>query len=365
MLQVAASVGMTEEKAPLLMSVYMLSCLVFSIPAGLVVEKASTKRVLALSAGLAAIGSGLGAYLGNASGLLASRGLEGMGFVLMCIAIPVAVTKYTDPKNLGVVMGACSIWVSLGSIFALNTVPALSRSYNWQGIWWIYAGMTLAIVAVFYVLFGVDPDRVEGAQSSASREDVPQRSFKEAFQNKNLLLPSIGFLTFNFNMMAMFTFFPVFAQSSGLMDVGKASFLASFPMILSLVSAPVFGRLSDKVGHKSLYMLTILGGGVGVALMFVKSMAVIWIGAITLGLVGTATPSLIFSSVGKLIPSHDLIAKSNGIVVLLQNAGLFLSSSLFGGLVRSFGNSYTKAGLMLIPLAIVSAALVSRAKYNE
>ena len=390
MIEVANSVGLTDDKAPLLMSAFMLACFALSLPAGLLVEKAKVKHAIALAACFSAAGSAVGAYAGSAPALLFSRGLEGAGFVLMCIAIPVAVSTYINPKDLGLVMGICSVWISLGSILAYNTVPLLGNSYSWGGIWKIYAVLTVAGIALFWVLFGSDPasgsvKRAESAgrdpasgsakpveatpgtatEISATGEPAAKPSLAAAFGNRNLILPSIGFMAFNINMIAMFTFFPVSVTAAGLMTIEQASFIASLPMILSLGSLPLFGKLADRVGHKSLYMLTLFGGGVGVGLMFVKSTPVILAGAVLLGLVGSATPGLIFSSIGKLIPSQDLIAQSNGIVILFQNAGLFISTALFGVLVTALGGNYTIAGLLLIPMTLFAVGLVSAAKYNE
>lgn len=375
MIEVANSVGLTDDKAPLLMSAFMLACFALSLPAGLLVEKAKVKHAIALAACFSAVGSAVGSYAGSATVLLISRGLEGAGFVLMCIAIPVAVSTYINPKDLGLVMGICSVWISLGSILAYNTVPLLGNSYSWGGIWKIYAVLTVAGIALFWVLFGSDPasgsakpvEVTPGAATeiSATGEPAAKPSLAAAFGNRNLILPSIGFMAFNINMIAMFTFFPVSVTAAGLMTIEKASFIASLPMILSLGSLPLFGKLADRVGHKSLYMLTLFGGGVGVGLMFVKSTPVILAGAVLLGLVGSATPGLIFSSIGKLIPSQDLIAQSNGIVILFQNAGLFISTALFGVLVTALGGNYTIAGLLLIPMTLFAVGLVSAAKYNE
>jgi MFS family permease len=124
MIEVANSVGLTDDKAPLLMSAFMLACFALSLPAGLLVEKAKVKHAIALAACFSAAGSGVGSYAGSATVLLISRGLEGAGFVLMCIAIPVAVSTYVNPKDLGLVMGICSVWISLGSILAYKHGPA-------------------------------------------------------------------------------------------------------------------------------------------------------------------------------------------------------------------------------------------------
>lgn len=399
--QVGEAVGLSADRAPWLMSVFMLVCLIFAIPAGALVQKMQAKQALLLSVALVAAGSIFGAFSSSAVPLLISRGLEGVGFLIISIAIPVAAVTHADPARIGMVMGICGVWISMGSIVAFNTAPALMDHTGWHGVWWVYAAFTIVSMSIFTVTFkgknnytkspgdgvvsegvpledGVVPEGVPLEDGFYSKDitlaDTAETNrntgkqdggLKEAARNKNLIFASIGFMIYNFTLMSMITFFPVYATGTGLLPLAKASFIASLPMILSLVGSPVIGRLADSFSPKKLYSLTLLCGGIGAALMFSETIPMIIVGAAILGFVGAATPSLMFSSLGKLVPRRELIAPSNGIVVLFQNTGMFLASLLFGTLVNAMEGRFTLTALILIPLAIIAAVLVFLTDFGE
>lgn len=364
MMGVAESVGLHPDKAPMLMSVFMLVCLVFAVPAGALVERMQAKSVLLLAAAIVAAGSVAGALSNSAGALLFTRGIEGLGFLIMSIAVPVAAVSYANPKRIGLVMGICGVWISVGSIVAFNSVPVLSRHTGRQGIWWVFAIFTVAAIIVFMVFFKGKKEN-NNNEVKSNVEKKPKKGLGDAVKNKNLIFASTAYLIYNFNLMAMITFFPVFAVSAGLMDLGKASFTASLPMIISLLGSPIMGRLADSLGHKWLLCISMFCAGIGVTLMFVKSTSLIMAGAVILGLIGATTPALMFSSLGKLIPDKNLIAQSNGIVVLFQNMGMFLASFFFAGIAKTFGGSFTLAGMVLIPFTIVSVLLIFFTNYKS
>ena len=99
--------------------------------------------------------------------------------------------------------------------------------------------------------------------------------------------------------------------------------------------------------------------------MFANTMGVVVAGTLILGLVGVASPPLIFSSISKMVPKQSLLAKSNSIVVLFQNSGMFLASFIFGKLALAFGGDYSKAGLLLLPFSLLAAVLILFINYNK
>lgn len=355
MIQIGESVGMSADKAPWLMSIFMLVCLIFAIPAGTLVQRMNAKGALLFSAALVTAGSIIGSLSTTALPLLISRGVEGVGFLIISVAIPVAAVTHSDPKKIGMVMGICGVWISVGSIAAFNTAPVLMFRVGWHGVWWIYTVFTIVSMILFALGF-------KGRKALPPLEEESS-SLLDAAMNKNLIFPSISFLIYNFILMSMITFFPGYATGAGLMQLNRASFIASLPMILSLAGSPIIGRLADSFSHKWLYSLTLMCAGIGATLMFSKNISQILIGAAILGLIGAATPGLMFSSLGKLVSKESLIAPSNGIVVLFQNMGMFLASLLFGSIAGAFGGSYTLASIILIPLAIVGTGLIILTDY--
>ncbi len=360
--QVSVSVGLSEVNAPWIMSIFLLVCLVLSIPAGALVQRMQTRPVFLLSAVFVIAGSIAGAISTAAVPLLISRGVEGLGFLIISVALPVAAVINAEPKKIGTVMGICIVWISTGQIAAFNTVPKLIAPIGWRGIWWVYALLTAAAILFFMLAF---KEKRIPLKKRNDKGYINNARIADAFKNRNLIFPSVGFLVYNFCLMAVVTFFPGYSTSSGLLSLGKASFVASLPMILCLIGSPILGRLADRYSHKWLYSLTLLCGGIGSALMFTKSISTIILGAVILGFIGAATPCLMFSSLRWLVASEDLLAKSNGIVVLFQNAGMFLATLTFGILARAFGGNYTLASLILIPMTIISVILVFFTDYKE
>ncbi|MDD4715600.1 MAG: MFS transporter [Oscillospiraceae bacterium] len=357
---IANELGFSAAAAPWLMSVFTLVCLVFAAPASLLIQRMRMKWVMLLSGAVVVAGSVLGAISPNGAFLLVSRSMEGFGFLLMSVAIPVAAAMYSTPSKIGLVMGICGVWISTGQILAFNTAPALFIHTGWRSVWWGYA--LFVVAALVILLFGFHSWDAAPSPRAAQAENIRLR---DAVKNKNLLFPSVGFLVYNFSLMAVVTFFPGYATGSGLLSLRQASFVASLPMIFCLIGSPVLGRLTDRFGHKWLYALSLLCGGAGATLMFSKSVPLIVAGAAILGLIGAATPSLMFSSLGKLVPSMDWLAPSNGVAVLFQNAGMFLASLSFGYLVKAAGGNYTLSAMILLPLTAVSVILVFFTRYKE
>ena len=360
MTKVALSIGLPPEGGPWLMTVFLLVCLIFAIPAGMFVQRAGPKKSLLISMALVTAGSLIGFFFPSPALLLLSRGVEGLGFLLISVAIPVAAAVYVNPAKIGMVMGISMVWISVGQIIAFNSAPRLASLGGWPLVWVIYGVFTLLAAGAIFLAFRGEVEKGEVKAGNGGQNS----SMVDALKNKNLIFPSVGFMTFNFCLIVVVTFFPEYASMSGLMSLKEASFIASLPMVFSLVGSPILGKLADRVGHKGLYSLSVLAAGAGSTLMFVPSLPVIMGGAALLGFIGAAAPCLIFSSLGKLSPP-ELLAQSNGIVVLFQNGGMFLGVLLFPLLIKAFPGNYLPAASFMALLSIVAATLVSFTLYRE
>ena len=91
--------GMSPQAGSWLMSVFTAVGIFLSIPAGSLAKKAGPKRVLMLGCGVIVLGSVVGALAGSSLVLIASRLVEGIAFVLITVAAPLAIEKYVSPAN--------------------------------------------------------------------------------------------------------------------------------------------------------------------------------------------------------------------------------------------------------------------------
>ena len=238
--EVAQSLSMSSSSAPWLMSVFTVTGILLSITAGGFVQKMKSKRLFLAAAVFMALGSFIGAYAQTGSTMLGSRVLEGLGFLVVAVAGPVAVGRYCAPEQIGRAMGIWAVWVATGQIVAFNLTPALMGAMGWRGIWQLYAVITLAMAAVLVLTLR----ETKGVASAQKTSSGPAVSPMSVLKNHHLIFASFSFTIFNLLLLAVLTFLPGHAVQSSLMSVSEASFAATIPMIGCLIGSPIMGKLS-------------------------------------------------------------------------------------------------------------------------
>jgi len=91
--------------------------------------------------GLAAIGAGsaLGALAAGAGGLIASRVLEGLGFLAVIVSAPGLIAAATARPRLGIAFGLWSTYMPFGVSLIVAASPPLLERFGWRGAWVLVA----------------------------------------------------------------------------------------------------------------------------------------------------------------------------------------------------------------------------------
>jgi predicted MFS family arabinose efflux permease len=358
--EVAKALSMGSASAPWLMSVFPITGIFLSIPAGGLVQNIKSKTLFLAAAICMACGSLMGSFAQTGSVMLGSRVLEGLGFLIVAIAGPITVIRYCAPEQIGRAMGIWAVWVATGQIISFNLTPALMGALGWRGIWQAYAVITV-VMAVILVAALKEPSGIAPAQKSET-EAQPSVSPMAVLKNSHLILASLSFTIFNLLLMAVLTFFPGNAVQTGLMSVVEASFVATIPMIGCLIGSPIMGKLSESYGRKGLYLISLVASGAGTVLIFTSSRPIIYAGAILFGLVGLGAPGMIMGAVSGLVDTPDQEGAGMGILVTLQNFGMFLGTSVFLPILAFCSGNYFVAGLALAGIAVVGVVMAGMTK---
>ena len=362
---IAGDLLMTDGAAGWLMNMFVLTGIVLALPAGALTQKLGPKNTVFLAALIMAFGSALGALSPGTELILVSRAIEGTGFIIIAVAGPMAVITHSEPSQIGRGIGIWATWVPIGQVLAFNLTPIMIGAMSWQVMWYIFAA--LSFVTAFIVKFALKtPPAPEAPPAEGPEEKV---SVIEVFKDKNVLFGGISFATFCFMLFAMIIFFVPYALERGIMTIGEAAFVASIPMIGSVVGSPLLGLLSEKIGRKKLYILSILATGVGVILFYLglETNVLIYVGAILTGLIGLACPAMILGSMGEITKKPSHVGVATGIVIAFQNLGFFAATLLWLTLVFGLGGSMTNffnASLLAIPVALIGAFLASRIDFK-
>lgn len=358
MTDVANTFNMPMEQAAWMMSIFTFVGIFLALPTGSFAQKWGPKNMVVLAAVLVAAGSLLGSVASSGGMMIFSRGVEGVGFIFVTVCGPMAIGKYVEPSKLGSAMGIWAVWVSVGQVIANNLTAPLYAAIGLSGVWVTYAVLALVLGAAVFILIKEPKDL---AIENTVQSDV---KISEAFRNKNLWLLCLSFLTFNIMLMSVLVFAPTFLTSNGV-SITAAGFATSIPMLLALISSPIFGKISDKIGSsKNLYLIALFAMGPGAIMMFSSTGAIMYLGAVILGLIGMGTPAMVLASIGKVNPKPELAGTGVGLLMTCQGLGMFLGSMFMPYFLQFTGGNWATAGWLLFPITIIGVILGAMSKFK-
>lgn len=338
------------SQAGSLMSVFAITGLILSLPAGFILQRLGPKIAGLIALGSLGVGAAIGAFADSLGVLLTGRVIEGIGMGLIAVVAPATIAMWFPPKKRGIPMGLWATWVPLGNVTMLVVAPALGTAFGWQSVWWVGAGAALLIM-VLYGLFIRVP-------SSTGEEpvDAAPPAFTKALLNRDVWLLALAFACTNFVFMGINTFFPTFLSEVRGYSLQQASLIASISTGLVLVSAPLAGWLSDKIGSRKLFFtVPYLIQAVLVLLPFNVTGWQIFAYTIALGLISGAVPTAIFAAAPEAMGDPRLGGLALGIVMLGQNLGMVAGPVVFGEFAEKLG--WAPAGYSLIPILLLGFIL--------
>lgn len=333
------------------MAVFGMLGLVASVPAGALVARLGD-RALQVGGLLAmAAGSALGSSVHSLPGLLASRVLEGAGFLLFAVAGASVLQRVSRPADRNVVFAIWSCYLPAGMAVALATGAALD---GWRGFWLINAA--LCVAAALLLRTGVPAP--QAATGATPWRRIAGDALAVAGARGPLLL-ALVFALYSLQFYAVLSFLPTLLMQRmqvSALDAGLLSAVA--------VGANVIGNLSAG--------LLLRRGTPGWRLIAIASatMGLSAIGAFALGLPAPAVFALcvLFSLAGGLLPASAingatqltphpaLAAVAMGLLMQGSYLGQVLGPSLFGSVVQAAG--WPAAA---IPVALAASGAIALA----
>lgn len=191
------------------MSVYAVAGLLLSVPLGRLVARAGPAGPVLAALGLTALGNGL-ALAAPANGwmVLASRGVEGVGFAVLAIAGPVLANAHASARHLPIVVGLTAAWIPIGQVVATALAPLTLgvEALGWRALWW--AGIAGAgLMAVWTVRLGaVGAPRAARAGGGQAAPDLDRAATRA--RRRALILAGAVFMLWAGQYFAYMTWLP-------------------------------------------------------------------------------------------------------------------------------------------------------------
>ncbi len=358
---IMVNMNMDAGAASWLMSIFTFVGIILAVPTGALAKKFGPKTMLLAAAVIIAAGSLLGAFAGNGTILIVSRAIEGVAFIFVTICGPLAVQKYVAPDKIGSATGIWALWVCLGSVVGGVLTPSLYAATGFVGVWVIYAAA--AVVFAIVVAFIVKHPGKALEEATAAAETEEKVSYAELVK-PNILLFFFAFLVFNLTLMAVLNFGPTFLQQQGV-DPTLSGFISTLPMLLAVISSPLFGTLSDKLGRcKPLYLAALFVMGPCTFLLLTQTGPLMWVGAIVMGLVGLGGPVMCLTSYINVLGRPELMSIGMGVLMLVQSLGQFLGSWLTPILLGPDMTAWMTTGIVMCVIGFIGTAALALCKFK-
>lgn len=352
--ELMALFAMDAKAASWLMSIFTLMSIFVALPTGWLAQKFGAKRMMIVACGIAILGSLIGIASGSSAALIFSRAVEGVALTVLTTCGPIVVQKCVKPEKIGSAMGIWGIWGCLGSTIAAVVTPTVFETLGFSGLWILFAAIATCAAVLVSVAIRV-PQEAQGQDSAVPESDgsLAEKPRYREMLTRDIALFFVGFAIFNICLLAILSFVPTILQMQGF-DPTLSGLISTAPMLLSVISSPLFGVISDKIGRcKPLLVAAMLVMGPCTLALYTQTGALLWVAVVVMGLVGMGGVGMFLSGYMKLLPRPELASIGMGVMILVQGLGQFLGTFLVQILLGPTLENWVFAGTALMVMGLV------------
>lgn len=367
----ALQVGKTAIATPMLQSgmgldlaavgwltgIFAVLGLVGGIPAGAVVTATGDRRMLILGLGAIAGGTVTGATAPGYSVLLASRVLEGFGFLLVTVAGPAILHRVVRSGQRDLAFALWSSFMPAGMALAMLAGPLFS---DWRTLWWGNAGLAAAAIVAVWAAVPAVPVR----QSISWRSLVSDTM--RVLTSKGPVLLAICFALYSMMFFALFSFLPVLLMQRMGLEHGAAGLLSAVASAANVIGNLAAGYILARGASRSaviagacLFMGVV---SLGIFLPFFGNRPALLLCVLFSG-VGGMVPATLISSAPLLASSAAPTSIVIGLAMQGSNLGQVVGPVVVGGAIESFG--WTAAAWIVLIAALVADMTALVTNFND
>ena len=363
------------------MSAFFLGYVTLQIPAGYLSDRFGGKWVLGLGVlfwSLFTLLTPASAALGITM-LLACRFLMGVAEAVTWPSIYSLYSRWVHPDRRASAVGLMNSGISGGSVIALICTPWLISVWSWQGAFYLYGLLGILWFGVWAPLARsrpTEPTQWEtgSAITQASAESpqfdttsdaqYPRLTVGRMLRSKAVWAIAIAHICINWSLYLVLSWFPTFVNRELGADLQLAGFLALAPVIVSLVMAPLAGRLFDRLVANGRDRLKVRRAMQSLAFVGITAamMAITLTDSLILSVtVITLSNALTAFSIGGFATNHlDIAPNQSGLLMGVTNtlAAVSSSASVFvSGWIQDLSGGWNAVFLTAAAVSVFGAVV--------
>ncbi len=353
-----------------LSAMYFYANVLFLIPAGLLLDRISTKRLLQIALCFCILGNVVFANTDSLTVAKICRFVIGMGSTLVLLTPALLTSRWVPAKHAGLTMGLVVTMAMLGGSIA-QQLPYL---VNYFGSW-RYAIMAIAFVGVIFLIiisiFVQDYPEDFTANHTHDMQLIATGFLKNLFlalRNKQVWLAGLYTSFINLTVMIIGALWgSEYLQITHQIPATQAGFIITFVFIGLIIGSPLFGLISDYLCRRKTVM--IIGGILNiVTIIIILQLKLSYPGLIIAFLllgIFSSSQILTYPLIMESAPSH-IIASSESLSAALIMGGGALFQPLFGLIIDHFSQNSTQYSpeafqhaMWILPITFLIATLLA------
>ncbi len=343
----ASFYGVSDMSIGLLSMIFMVTFIVFSVPASWVTDTYGLKVGVGIGAGLTAVfGLTRGLFGADYRLVLASQVLVSIGQPFIANAVTTVASKWFPVSERATASGIGTLGMFFGQIIGLVVTPYLALAFGLREALLIY-GLAAAAVAGLFVAFVREKPPTPPCLPGQEERSLALEGLKSVVGNRQfrllLLIYFIGLGTFN----AVSTWIESILRPRGF-DITQAGLVGGAMVIAGIIGAVVIPLVSDKAGRRRPFfasaILLSLPGLVGLS----------FAGSYGLALAAAASYGFFLLGLGPL--GFQYAAELTYPAPEAASNGLLLMAGQISGIIFILGMDAFKdpaTGSMAMPMAVL------------
>jgi DHA1 family inner membrane transport protein len=320
----------------------------------LTADRVGHLRLVILGTSLSLVASLCGAFVTDVDALLASRVVEGLGFIAVVVAIPTLLLRLAGPADQRLAMAMWTTYMPAGAGTMMLISALVLPGTSWRIAWFVAAGASAAMLAA--LLLRALP-REELAPQVAARRPV-LREMAEVASSGGPLAIALCFGAYSCCWFAVVGFLPTLQIERLHLATSTAAIVTALVAIVNVTGNLAAGWL---LRHGVARVTVIVGAAVPMAFcaagIFVEGLpdlVRLLLAALYSAVIGVV-PGALFTAIPVHAPRPPLVGAATGLLMQGSNVGALLGPPVTAALV-SAGGWPAAAWLTSVALAIVAAS---------
>lgn len=297
--------------------------------------------------------------------------LFGLGSEIAGVAVTRSIARWFKDGPMAFAMGLQLAIARLGTAFALVMAPKLVPEKTCQATYTLAetarpATLGLALLLLGCVLWGVfvalDAKRFPSGRTGDKSEGFRLSDVGRILTNKRFIIISLLCVFFYSSIIAFKKFAGAILVPRFDVPAEAASWMVSMLPFATVIFAPLFGILVDKLGHGTRWMLigAVLALTAHLLLAFAPAGVPFWgyLAMVFLGFGYSLVPAAMWPSVPRIVPDK-VLGTAYSLIYWIQNLGLMLFKMIAGVILGKAvaGNGPVQVELMFVGVCVVALAL--------